>query len=356
MEHRGRNLLLAGLRAILLRREPRASREINPSLFSKVLIIRTGKALGDALQSLILIPECRRLFPNARLDLMLRDNISPLFQYGTGAGNILVFHPRFLSHPLAMLHLLRQLRRERYDAVIACDNAFKSSFTTLCLALWTGARCRAGFDNEESRAFLSHPVAPSRPDPMISNLLRLLSPFGKTPADAIPTLRPDPALASETARLFRPLKRPALIFAPHHWRKSWPLEAFLRIGERLLAEKIPVLLALGPGDPRADDPALRQWLAAAPDLARLVPPQPLPAFASLLSQCRLFVSNDCGPYHLAAAVGIPCVAAFLSADNCHYFGYHLPGRLIALHHPEQIEAERAVAAACLGLPGVRETA
>ncbi|MDO8679542.1 MAG: glycosyltransferase family 9 protein [Acidobacteriota bacterium] len=36
--------------------------------------------------------------------------------------------------------------------------------------------------------------------------------------------------------------------------------------------------------------------------------------ASILSECATFIGNDSGPTHLAALVGIPCVAIF-SARN-----------------------------------------
>src|SRR5204862_4296453 len=36
----------------------------------------------------------------------------------------------------------------------------------------------------------------------------------------------------------------------------------------------------------------------------------LPRLAALLSQCDVMLANDTGPLHLAAALGVPCVAPY----------------------------------------------
>lgn len=46
----------------------------------------------------------------------------------------------------------------------------------------------------------------------------------------------------------------------------------------------------------------------------LVERLPLGTLIALLSQCRLFVGNDSGPMHLAAAAGSPIVAHFRPTD------------------------------------------
>lgn len=357
VEHGGRNALLAALRRLLAGRGsgvPASAGRPPPTEHGpvrRILIVRTGRALGDALMALVLVPECRRLFPESRIDLLIRDNLAELFQRGAGVDAVRELCPHVLVHPIAFVRLLRALRRNRYDLAIACDHPFKSSFTTLALTLLTGARWRLGFDNEESRGFLTRSVASVREAPMARNLLNLLSPLGEPSRRVIPRLEPHPELGGEADRLLGTGTRPVLIFAPAHWRKSWPLDAFIRLARELTRRKQEVVIAFGPGDGRANSAEVRQWLDDAGRRGRILPPQPLPLFAAVLARCRLFISNDCGPYHLAVAVGTPCVAAFLSADNRHYFGYEEAGRLVALHHPDPKEAERQTLQAALHLLG-----
>ncbi|SRR5712691_3732306 len=86
--------------------------------------------------------------------------------------------------------------------------------------------------------------------------------------------------------------------------KTWPAERYaavaLHLRDRLGLE--PVFLA-GP----ADDPgAFRQF--------RVSRNEPLERVKSLLSGAQMFVGNDSGPAHIAAAFGLPVVALFGASD------------------------------------------
>ena len=376
-EHRGRNLLLALLRWIL-----RNGRQTGKSsggselhqeraVVQRILIIRTGKPIGDAIMSLALASGCRKLFPNARVDFLLRDNISALFLEGAGIDHVLEWHPRVWKRPGDTFRMFRALRHHRYDLAVACDNPFKSSFTTLFFTLLTDARHRVGFENEESRAFLNLPVAPVRDQHTVFNLMRLLTPFGETASLSLPRLIPSGDAAKEADRLLaeppcagrnRPGKggegrllgpdyKPILIFASNHWRKSWPLEPFVRLATEFTRRKYHVLLAFGPGDGRTDHPIVCQWIKQSNGLGRVLPPQKLTVLAAILKRCRLFVANDCGPYHLAVSVGTPCVAAFRIKEGQREFGYEEPNRLVTVYHPVLEEAERLTLEAGLKLIG-----
>ena len=295
-----------------------------------ILIVRTGKALGDAVMSLCLIPALRRKFPRARVDLLLRDSVAPLFRGGSGADEVLELHPRFLLWPRATLQLMGILRRRRYDVVIACDNPYKSSFTTLYLRLWTGAPRRIGFQNEESRGFLTDSVASQKGEAMVTNLMRLGLPLGLEMSPAFPKLVPLDSEMHEVEKMRMNGERPVIIFAPNHWRKSWPLESFLSVASALTERNLRVWLILGPGDKRGHDDVVQAWLKKAGDLAFLMPPQPLPRFAAILACSRLFITNDGGPYHIGVAAGARCVGIFLSSDALRDFSYREEGRLVAL--------------------------
>jgi len=91
--------------------------------------------------------------------------------------------------------------------------------------------------------------------------------------------------------------------------KCWPAAAFATVLVRL--DK-PAVLLEGPADA---EPSRRlrslmasdQPLAVAADLA-------IGEFAALLERCSLFVGNDSGVSHLAAALGVPTIAVFGATD------------------------------------------
>ena len=85
--------------------------------------------------------------------------------------------------------------------------------------------------------------------------------------------------------------------------KNWPLERFLEAARRLSAGR-PWLLVLGP----AEDDVL------APPDARLARSLPLRTLGAVLARADLFLGNDSGVSHLAAACGTRTLALFGPTD------------------------------------------
>ena len=354
-EHHARNLLLTFVCFFLRLFSSRKNKGMTPETDSiqKILIIKTGRALGDAIVSLVLIPELQDLFPKAKIDLLLRDNISSFFRENSDADHVLEFHPHFLKRPLASWRLLHHLRVSRYDLVIACDNPYKSSFTTLCLSIWTDAPWRAGFLNQESQPFLNIAVSPQRGEKVVVNLRKLLLPLREKNslrqnekedfADKN-FLRPQffvsPYLLAQADRLLSAHPKPVLIFITGHWRRSWPLDSFFHVATELIKHDYPVWLAFGPDDERQQSEAVRHWVEKSGAFGKVLSPQPLPLFTAILTRCQLFISNDCGPYHIAVAVGTPSVGIFLSEDSFREVSYEEPGRFTAVYHADLAQLER----------------
>jgi heptosyltransferase-3 len=85
--------------------------------------------------------------------------------------------------------------------------------------------------------------------------------------------------------------------------KTWPAENFRAVAEHLKAELEPIFIA-GPGDN----------LDAFADY-RCASGLPLSEIKSLLAGASLFIGNDSGPAHMAAAFGVPSVVLFGPSDR-----------------------------------------
>lgn len=81
--------------------------------------------------------------------------------------------------------------------------------------------------------------------------------------------------------------------------KAWPAARFLEIAKHL---KNPVILA-GPGDDVTPFQDFEVWRN-----------EPLGRVKSLMSSAHVFVGNDSGPAHIAAAFGVPVVVIFGPSD------------------------------------------
>jgi ADP-heptose:LPS heptosyltransferase len=95
--------------------------------------------------------------------------------------------------------------------------------------------------------------------------------------------------------------------------KRWPLARYAEVVQRLLVtfpDLFPVVL--GGAEERGHGESLvRDWKTGAVAAGRFS----IRESACLLSRCTLYLGNDTGTMHLAAAVGTPCVAIFSSRDQ-----------------------------------------
>jgi heptosyltransferase-2 len=91
--------------------------------------------------------------------------------------------------------------------------------------------------------------------------------------------------------------------------KRWPAFATFA-AEAALAWRLPVVLCPGPGEAES---ACREFPTSI-----VLDQVPLDEYAALLARCRLMVSNDTGPGHLAAAVGAPLVSVLGPTEPDHW--------------------------------------
>lgn len=112
------------------------------------------------------------------------------------------------------------------------------------------------------------------------------------------------------AEALLPAHRPVVALAPTaNWApKVWPAERFAALFRALpITGAVPIVIA-GPGD--VERLMAEPLLAALPDSIDLVGNVSIPEAASVLRRCALFVGNDSGLMHLAAAAGAPTIGLF----------------------------------------------
>ncbi len=124
------------------------------------------------------------------------------------------------------------------------------------------------------------------------------------------------------AKLFaepRPAARPyAVIHAvAAQAEKTWSPEGFRAVAEHLSRDLEPVFIA-GPGE---DLSAFSKY--------RTIVGAPLSETKSLLQSATLFVGNDSGPAHLAAAFGLPVVVLFGPSDPVIWAPWRVPSQVLS---------------------------
>jgi lipopolysaccharide heptosyltransferase II len=117
--------------------------------------------------------------------------------------------------------------------------------------------------------------------------------------------------------------------------KRWLPERFAELADTVRAKLgAHVIITAGPGDAEAVS-ALGTSAVSAPSILNVLP---LRQLAAVISCCSVFVSNDAGPMHIAAALGVPTVGIFGPGEDSIWFPYdpaagHTPLRKDVPCHP-----------------------
>lgn len=307
----------------------------------RILVVKLAD-LGDLLTATPALRALRLTFPAARIDALVTPGSASLLRGSDAVDQLITFDKSAFDRPgrapgalPAALALAGRLRAARYDALVLLHH-----LTTLygtakyaALALASGAPRRAGLDNGRGW-FLTHRV---RDDGFgarheVDYWLAVVGALGAAhPRPRLEIVVP-PAAEARAARRWAALgleAEPAAVVHPgsggFSLARRWPAERYASLVRRLVTDlglRVAVLAGPAPGER-----ALAERIVSAVDspaalLLRDVPtPQEL---AAILRRAALFIGNDSGVMHLAAAVEIPVVAIF-GPSNHRAWGPYPPG-------------------------------
>jgi heptosyltransferase III len=99
--------------------------------------------------------------------------------------------------------------------------------------------------------------------------------------------------------------------------KTWPADRFIAVASELKRAGLEPIFLAGPGDDSSPFAAFEVWNGA-----------PLTSVKNLLARAPLFVGNDSGPAHIAAAFGVPVVTLFGSSDPCIWGPWRTAARVL----------------------------
>ncbi|MGL4423689.1 MAG: glycosyltransferase family 9 protein [Gemmataceae bacterium] len=275
----------------------------------RIAIIKPS-ALGDIVHALPLAAGLRRRFPHAHMSWVVNRGFAELLRDQPDIDAIVPFDRAALGRGnlVAMWRFLQELRRQRFQIVIDAQGLFRTGVMTAA----TGAPLRIGFANarEGARHFYSHAVpAPTHREEHAVDRLWRLGAVLEVEGPKVFRLGESAIETAAVQELLRPWPRPWLVVAPgSKWAtKQWPLPAFANLLHDAEVRYGGTAIIVGSGDDRllAEQlrPHLRRWLD-------LTGKTTLPRLTALLRQADLMLGNDTGPLHLAAALGVPCLAPY----------------------------------------------
>src|SRR5947209_1549895 len=283
------------------------------------ILVRGTNWIGDAVLTTPALMAVRKGFPQARIALLAKPAIAELLHGHPAVDEIVLYRDPGPHAGLGgKLTLARLLRRGRYDLAMLFQNAFEAA----ALTALAGIPTRYGYAADGRSFLLTHrgPLTPKiRRSHQVHYYLELLRPLGIQVEPEPPTLRTTPdedaeaiehlcAFGVDTKKVLIGLN-PGSVYGT---AKRWLPERFAEVADRVAAEHGGVVLIFG-GHGEEELGAALAGRMEAPTVV-LSGRTTVRRLMALIKQCRLFITNDTGPMHIATAFGVPTVAIFGPTD------------------------------------------
>ena len=306
--------------AALTRRRPR-------QLPSRVLLLRLER-IGDFLMTLGAIRAVRGQLPGAEIDLVVGSWNAPLAGLIGEVSRVETLDAPWLARgaggapTAALMQRATEWRRRRYDLAINFEGDIRSHG----LMALAAARRRVGHGHAGGGPLLTDVVAHDRNRHVADNAIALVERAFDLPPGSLPGPADDErqwrlpvpdearrAARAMLAQLSGRLDGPHIaVHAPGgRLVKQWPIARFGEAAAALARDLgASIVLTGAPGDESIVSDLERALRARGVAVARVQGTADLVVLAAALEQCRVLLTGDTGPMHLAAAIGTPVVAVF----------------------------------------------
>jgi heptosyltransferase III len=271
---------------------------------NRILVIKL-RAIGDVLLSTPVVQNLHDHFPFAQIDFLTDKFAADVVIGNPWVSNVLTFDRKNDSS----VGMIRQVREKKYDLII---DLFSNPRSAIITSL-SGARFRAGFPFRW-RKYAYNIIIP----PRAGNIHNIDFNLDALRRLDIPVHHFQP---------YFPLEDGAKHFAAEWFRgesldgkqvvglnpsggwytKRWGLEHYARLGD-LIGHRYgaSIIVLWGPGE--EDDARFIQQRMKIP--AHVISKTTLSQLGAIIHRCAFIVSNDSGPMHIAASLGIPTLGIF----------------------------------------------
>jgi len=277
----------------------------------RVLIILLG-AIGDVVRALPLLGRMRRAWPQTYIAWAVEPKSQPILEDHPWLNQLIVYDRR--RAPWSFLPFLQQVRAGHFDLVVDLQRHLKSGI----IGVVSGAPDRIGFAAANTKEF-NHRFNTRQIAPQPNMRLKLMQyqafadALGAPPAPIEFGLRLAPEEDERARAAVAGAQRPlvAVILG-----SSWPSRIYFPESVAKVIRELaqpaegwqplfPVLIG-GAEDAGIGDAVMRNLDGV--EVLNLVGRTRLRDLIGIFSECAVAFGPDCGPMHIAAAVGCPVVS------------------------------------------------
>ena len=277
---------------------------------AKILIIKPS-ALGDIVHTLPFLAAVRKTYPASEIHWVVARGLHTFLEGHPMINRLWILDKdrwkqisRFREIIPEINTFRRALAQEHFDISIDLSGLLRSGLITFA----AGARYKLGFSDsdEGSPFFYTHKIEGGKQIHAIDRYLKLAALIG---CDTSQVSHPMPPYPSDSP-LLSSLPERFCIIAPSAGKEAnrWPADRF---GELAAGLPLPSVVISN----KADAEIVDEVVAASNGMAiNLAGKTGLKELVALIARARFFISNDTGPMHIAAALGIPVFAIFGPAN------------------------------------------
>ncbi len=285
--------------------------ELQSSL--NILLIKIS-SIGDVVLATASVKATRKNFPKAKIYCLIGEESRKILQNCPYLDGIIVFdHKNKDKNFLKFLKLSRKLRKYRFDKIIDLQNNTKSHL----LAFLSFARETYGYNNKKCGFLLSNPVKnPLQEIPAVQHQFQVLNMLGipykeNNFLELWPSAQDKKYITGllQTEWLSEKNKMVGInISASAKWKtKNWPIEQMASLCDILTSYNIRVILT---GVEEDKELGMQLLALTKSKPAVFIGKTDVLQLAVLIKKCKVFITQDSAPLHIAAAMGTPIVALF----------------------------------------------
>ena len=281
---------------------------IGEAKLRNILLIRLS-SLGDVVLTSPAIRAVRNKFTSARISMLVASQSAGLLTENPHLDEVIQFDRHAKDKDTSeMVRLVRILRERQFDLIID----FQRKFRTSLLGYLSGAKCRVGY--HQPNGILCSVRVPNSSGHAIDSYFALLHAVGIEARD-----RKLELFLPESDRTYardimarQGIDRDRLtigLFPGAGWKlREWMPDRFAAIGDRLVRDfGAQVAVFGGAHERRLGNYVVDKMAERATSFAGN---HQIRQLAALIERCNLFLTNDTGPMHIAAALRTPTVALF----------------------------------------------
>ncbi len=304
----------------------------------KNILITKPSSLGDIVLALPALRALRLSFPEAKISWLVRPEFAPLLENHPHLDEIVTFDRKLLGKAWflprafgALMSLISKLRQSKFDVIFD----FQGLFRTASLAWLSGCKTRFGMANAREFAtfFYTHKVTQEIENIHMTDFyLKIIQAAGASDFGVEFGFPQNPEVKDSVDKLLtsRGIKEnyAVLISGSAHQDKCWPPERFAQLAEKISSQYNLSIVATG----SASEAGIIEKVKEKTDVTimSLAGQTSLSQLVALLKHARLVVSNDTGPGHIAAALGVPLVIMFGRANPIRLHPYRRKHCVVAI--------------------------